>query len=292
MKRPKRQAKHGCPLPLHVFHHILNSQDEHLSKNKKKLARCCRIPSLLHGSSFRFKSSVHRPFSGEPGPTADLAVGLRQEAGHTRARLGRSAGGSPSRALASPRQRPTASSAVVRTPLFTCNFSSHEVNIFVLPNASLKQPRKPKLRATATGTSAHRPARRQRTWHASLPGNRGGSSSRLAPNAPWAAIASSWPQRRANAPAAAVRWPALVLPLSGQPVSRGGRVAGVALALAYPELARVRRCRLGALAVEVGGVLGALEAPAWLRPSVVSAFVARWSAQGAAVFKWLPLMPP
>ena len=54
----------------------------------------------------------------------------------------------------------------------------------------------------------------------------------------------------------------LVSPLSGQgqPVRRGGRVAGAALAVArrrkeraYPELVRAHRCRLVVLAVEVGG---------------------------------------
>ena len=62
---------------------------------------------------------------------------------------------------------------------------------------------------------------------------------------------------------------------------------------AYPELVRAHRCRLVVLAVEVGGRWSdeaasfirslararALEAPARLRPSVVSALVARWSAQ-------------
>ena len=94
----------------------------------------------------------------------------------------------------------------------------------------------------------------------------------------------------------------LVSPLSGQgqPVRRGGQVAGAALAVArrrkeraYPELVRAHRCRLVVLAVEVGGRWSdeaasfirslararALEAPARLRPSVVSALVARWSAQ-------------
>ena len=94
----------------------------------------------------------------------------------------------------------------------------------------------------------------------------------------------------------------LVSPLSGQgqPVRRGGRVAGAALAVArrrkeraYPELVRAHRCRLVVLAVEVGGRWSdeaasfirslaharALEAPARLRPSVVGALVARWSAQ-------------
>ena len=65
------------------------------------------------------------------------------------------------------------------------------------------QPRKPKLakRRHVACVAAGPPA---------------GSSSRLKPNAPWAAIASSWPQRRVNAPAAAVRWlagPAAVFPL-------------------------------------------------------------------------------
>ena len=54
----------------------------------------------------------------------------------------------------------------------------------------------------------------------------------------------------------------LVSPLSGQgqPVRRGGQVAGAALAVArrrkeraYPELVRAHRCRLVVLAVEVGG---------------------------------------
>ena len=62
---------------------------------------------------------------------------------------------------------------------------------------------------------------------------------------------------------------------------------------AYPELARAHRCRLVVLAVEVGGRWSdeaasfirslararALEAPARLRPSVVSTLVARWSAR-------------
>ena len=93
----------------------------------------------------------------------------------------------------------------------------------------------------------------------------------------------------------------LVSPLSssGKPRRHAGRVDGAALREArrrkertYPELLRSQRCCLVVLAIEVGGRWSpeacsflrslararARSTPALLRPSVVSAFVARWSA--------------